>query len=85
MVNCWGWPKVLALAWEMGGFGRLGWRAAAVIVKEVEDEVLWVKGVWNEVVWTKGGVVVTGLACGMEVSTWVEDGMFGSVGSYGVD
>ena len=58
MVNCWGWPKVLALAWEMG--------------------------VWNGVVWTNGGVVVAGLACGMEIPTWVEDGMFGSVGSYGV-
>ena len=56
--NCWGWPKVLALAWEMG--------------------------VLNGVVWTSGGVVVAGLACGMEISTWVEDGMFGSVGSYGV-
>ena len=58
VVNCWGWPKVLALARE--------------------------KGVWNGVVWTNGGVVVAELACGMEVSTWVEDGMFGSVGSYGV-
>ena len=58
VVNCGGWPKVLALAWE--------------------------KGVWNGVVWTNGGVVVAGLACGMEISTWVEDSMFGSVGSYGV-
>ena len=58
VVICWGWPKVLALAWEMG--------------------------VWNRAVWTNGGVVVVGLACGMEISTWVEDGMFGSVGSYGV-
>ena len=29
--------------------------------------------------------MVAGLACGMEISTWVEDGMLGSVGSYGVD
>ena len=44
----------------------------------------WEMGVWNRAVWTNGGVVVARLACGMEISTWVEDGMFGSVGSYGV-
>ena len=27
---------------------------------------------------------MAGLACGMEISTWVDDGMFGSVGSYGL-
>lgn len=60
---------MLPLIWEMGGFGRLGWRAAVAIVKGVNGEVFWVKGVWNGVVWTNGGVVVTGLACGMEIST----------------
>jgi hypothetical protein len=53
-----------------------GWPKVLVLV--------WEKGVWNGVVWTNGGVVVAGLVCGMETSTWVEDGMFGSVGSYGV-
>ena len=43
----------------MGGFGRLGWRVVAAIVK----------GVWDGVVWTNGGVVVAGLAYGMEIST----------------
>ena len=57
------------MIWEMGGFGRLGWRAAAAIVKGVNGEVFWVKGVWNGVVWTKGGMVVARLACGMEIST----------------
>ncbi len=41
---------MLALIWEMGGFGRLGWRAVAVIVKGVNDEVFYVKGVWDGVV-----------------------------------
>jgi len=54
------------------------------IVKGVNDEVFRVKGVWGGVVWTNGGVVVVGLACGIEISTWVKDDMFGSVGSYGV-
>ena len=84
VVYCWDWPKILALIWEMGGFGRLGSRAVAEIVKGVNGEVFWAKGVWDGVVWTNGGVVVAGVACGMEISTWVEDGMFGSVGSYGV-
>ena len=75
---------MLALICEMGGFGRLGWRVAATIVKGVNGEVFWAKGVWDEVVWTNGGEVVTGLVCGMEISTWVEAGMFGSVGSYGL-
>ena len=69
VVNCWGWPKVLALAWEMGGFGRLGWRATMTIVKGVNNEVFWAKGVWDGVVWTNGGVVVARLACGMEISS----------------
>ena len=60
---------MLALIWEMGGFGRLGWRAAAAIVKGVNDEVLWAKGVWNGVVWTNGGVVVARLVYGREIST----------------
>ena len=60
---------MLALIWEMGGFGRLGWRAAAAIVKGVNGEVFWAKGVWNGVVWTNGGVVVAGLVCGREIST----------------
>ena len=75
---------MLALIWEMGGFERLGWTTAAAIVKGVNGEVFWAKGVWNGVVWTNGGVLVVGLACGMEISTWVEDGMFGSVGSKGL-
>ncbi len=75
---------MLVLIWEMGGFGRLGWKVEAAIVKGVNDEVFWVKGVWDGVVWTKDGVVVARLACGIEISTWVEDGMFGSVGSYGL-
>ena len=68
----------------MGGFGRLGWRAAAARVKGVNGEVFCVKGVWDGLVWTNGGGVVTRLVCGMEISTWVEVGMLGSVGSYGV-
>ena len=75
---------MVALIWEMGGFGRLGWRAATTIVKGVNGEVFWAKGVWDGVVWTNGGVVVVGLACRMEISTWVEDGMFGSVRSKGL-
>ena len=62
----------------MGGFGRLGWRAAVAIVKGVNGEVFWAKGVWDGVVWTNGEVVV---ACRMEISTWVEYGMLGFVGS----
>ncbi len=38
---------MLALIWEMDGFGRLGWEAATPIVKGVNDEVFWVKGVWS--------------------------------------
>ena len=38
---------MLALIWEMGGLGRLGWGAAS-IVKRVNGEVFWVKGVWSE-------------------------------------
>ena len=60
---------MLALIWGTGGFGRLGWREVAAIVKGVNDEVLWVKGVRNGVVWTNHGVVVVGLAYGMEIST----------------
>ena len=75
---------MLALIWEMGGFGKLGWRAVVAIVKVVNGEVFWVKGVWDGLVWTNGGGVVTGLVCRMEISTWVEAGMLGSVGSYGV-
>ena len=41
---------MLALIWEMGGFGRLGWRAAATIVKGVNGEVFWAKIVWSGVV-----------------------------------
>ena len=52
----------------MGGFGRLGWRAATSIVKGVNGEVFWEKIVCNGVVWTNGGVVVAGLACGREIS-----------------
>ena len=40
---------------------------------------------WSGVVWTKDGVVIAGLACGREILTWVEDGMFGSVGSKRLD
>ena len=75
---------MLALIWEMGGFGRLGWREIVAIVKGVNGEIFWAKIVWNGVVWTNGGVGVVGLACRMKISTWVEDDMFGSVGSYGV-
>lgn len=53
---------MLALIWEMGGFARLGWRAAATIVKGVNGEVFWEKIVWN-------GVVVAGLVYGREIST----------------
>ena len=38
---------MLALISEMGGLGRLGWGAAATIVKGVNGEVFWVKGVWS--------------------------------------
>ena len=38
---------MLALIWEMGGFGRLGWGVAAAIVKGVNGELFWVKGVWS--------------------------------------
>ena len=69
IVYCWDWPKMLALIWGTGGFGRMGWREAVAIVKGVNDEVFRVKGVWGGVVWTNGGVVVAGLACGMEIST----------------
>ena len=37
---------MLALIWEMGGFGRLG-VGAATIVKGVNGEMFWVKGVWS--------------------------------------
>ena len=60
---------MLALIWEMGGFGRLGWRAATTIVKGVNGEVFWAKIVWNGVVWTNSGVVVARLVCGREIST----------------
>ena len=69
VVYCWDWPKMLALIWGTGGFGRLGWRAAVAIVKGVNDKVFLAKGVWDGVVWTNGGVVVVGLAWGMEIST----------------
>lgn len=69
----------------MAGFGRLDWGVAAEIVRGVNGVALWEKMAWSGVVWTKDGVVVAGLACGREISTWVEAGMFGSVGSYGVD
>ena len=69
----------------MGGVGRLVWGVAAAIVKGGNGVVLWEKMAWGGVVWTKDGVVVAGLACGREISTWVEAGMLGSVGSYGVD
>ena len=65
----------------MGGFGRLGWRAA---VARVNGEAFRAKGVWDGVVWTNGGGVVTGLVYRMEISIWVENGILGSVGSYGV-
>ena len=51
---------MLVLIWEMGGFGRLDWGAAA-IVKGVNGEEFWAKIFWRGVVWTKGGVVVVGL------------------------
>ena len=38
---------MLVLIWEMGGFGRLGWRAAVAIVKGVNGEVFWEKIVWS--------------------------------------
>ncbi len=38
---------MLALIWEMGGFGRQGWGVVAAIVKGVNSEVFWVKGVWK--------------------------------------
>ena len=60
---------MLALIWEMGGFGRLGWRAATTIVKGVNGEVFWAKRVWSTMVWTKGGVVVARLVCRREIST----------------
>ena len=69
MVNCGDWPKMLALIWEMGGFGRLGWRAATTRVKGVNGEVFWAKIVWSGVVWTNGGVVVARVVCRREIST----------------
>ena len=60
---------MLALIWEMGRFGRLGWRVAATIMKGVNDVVFLVIGGWDRVVWTNGRVVVARLACGMEIST----------------
>ena len=68
----------------MGGFGGLDWGVAAAIVRGVNGVVLWEKMVWSGVVWTNGGVVVARLVCGRGISTCVEAGMFGSVGSYGV-
>ena len=85
VVYCEDCPKILALIWEMGRVGRLGWGVAVAIVKGGNGVVLWEKMAWSGVLWTKDGVVVAGLACGREISTWVEAGMFGSVGSYGVD
>ena len=35
---------MLALIWEMGGFGRLGWKETTKIVKGVNGEVFWAKG-----------------------------------------
>lgn len=60
---------MLALIWEMGGFGRLGWRAATTIVRGDNGEVFWEKIVWSGVAWTNGGVVVGGLVCRREIST----------------
>lgn len=49
-MYCGFWLKILALIWEMAGFGRLDWGVSAAIVRGVNGVAFWAKMAWSGVV-----------------------------------